>query len=321
MNPEEHKKKIAEIIKNYSVTDWTIDDLMKPEKGNIFRDSFQEINSYLNDKDLALWYLSFGQSFGGRTEPMHQKMSKLCTKSEKNIISFKENLPENCPYYNSGNLLLEKLKEINYDNSDCDKIKAEIDNLFSGSTGYSRCEKEDYDNCPNKDNCPVAEWEKIIKEKGIRYTNHPRIFFYYDTMMLLNNSYISSFSDLFNFIIHLTPDNQKQTVTILALLENIRGIKTKVRMFLQMENIYLNRNLDYLELIFVDRLVVRVAERIGFPGGKGDLNSGIKKFCEKSGLNPREVDIALWDAGKDCPINGCNEECIFKEVCIYSDSA
>lgn len=316
MKPEERINKIAKIIEDYAINDWTIDDLLKNEKGNIFKDSFQEINKYLDDKDLALWYLSYGQSFGGRTEPMHKKMSMLCTGSDKETIAFKANLPNSCPFYNSSELLIKKLKEIDY-NSDCRKIRAEIDNIFSGSTGYSRCEKENYDDCLNKSTCPVAKWEKIIKENGIRYTNHPRIFFYYDTMMLLNNPYISSFEGLFNFINNLTTDIQKQTITTLALLENIRGIKTKVRMFLQMENIYLDRNLDYSELVFVDRLVERVTERIGFPNHNKDLISGIKEFCEETGINPRQVDVALWEAGKECPINGCNEECIFREVCDY----
>ena len=122
----------------------------------------------------------------------------------------------------------------------------------------------------------------------------------------------------------MTEDKNKKTIIIRTLLKQIRGIATKSLLFLQLENIYNNRNLDYSELIFVDRLALRVAERMKFPYYEKDLVDAIRTFGEKYNLNSRQIDFALWEMGFICTSDGCGhgkngKECIFKEVCTWQN--
>jgi len=89
-----------------------------------------------------------------------------------------------------------------------------------------------------------------------------------------------------------------------------------------MENIYNERNLDYSEFIFVDKLARRVAKRIEFPFYQNDLVDAIRKFGESYKLTARQMDMALWEMGFVCSANECLHEvdgkkCIFYDVCQY----
>jgi len=106
-----------------------------------------------------------------------------------------------------------------------------------------------------------------------------------------------------------TCDKTKKTVIIRTILEQIRGIATKVMLFLQMEKIFNERDLDYAELIFVDAHVRRIAERIQFPfyhnQNDAELIEAIRKFSEDYNLTARQIDFALWEMGFVCTAGGC----------------
>jgi hypothetical protein len=117
----------------------------------------------------------------------------------------------------------------------------------------------------------------------------------------------------------VTGDSNKRTIVIRALLEQIRGIATKTLMFLQWENIFNERDLDYFELIFVDLHAIRIAKNMGFPFYEDDLVDALKKFSEKYDLTARQMDLALWEMGFLCTDEGClrdeEQRCIFYDVC------
>jgi hypothetical protein len=166
--------------------------------------------------------------------------------------------------------------------------------------------------------CPYAA-RKLINEFPLPFRTEPKIFFYYDSLCLLNNAAVSSFNELFLKINALTDDSNKRTIVIKALLEQIRGIATKTLMFLQWENIFNKRDLDYFELIFVDLHAVRVAKNMGFPFYEDDLVDALKKFSEKYDLTARQMDLALWEMGFLCTDERClrdeEQRCIFYDVC------
>jgi hypothetical protein len=103
----------------------------------------------------------------------------------------------------------------------------------------------------------------------------------------------------------LTDDTNKKTIVIKALLKQIRGIATKTQMFLQWENKFNERNLDYAELLFVDLHAVRVARNMQFPYYEDDLVGAIRKYGETYKLNARQMDFALWEMGFLCTDKGC----------------
>jgi len=324
----DREERIAEIIKEYSKNDVNREWLLNTQTDldNVFKNSFHAIYQYTDDFDLSLWYLSFSQSFGGKTGPMLSKMKELCTNSDKQIISFKTDVPEKCPFNESKKEKIEQIFKIDC-NQTADQIKKSINKCYNSAKFHqsdSWCNLKVYSSCPYRDECPVKKWHEIIKKYHLRYRKENQIFFYYDTLCLLNNHKIKSFDDLFSAIDKMTEDKNKKTVIIRTLLKQIRGIATKSLLFLQLENIYNNRNLDYSELIFVDRLALRVAERMKFPYYEKDLVEAIRTFGEKYKLNSRQIDFALWEMGSVCTSDGCGhgkngKECIFKEVCNWQD--
>lgn len=332
----ERARKIADIIREYSKSDVSRDWLLNPNKDmdNAFKKSFHDIYKYTGDFNLALWYLAFSQTFGGKTDPMLRKVAEMCTNADRDLIMLKRDLPEKCPYYRSKEATINSILAENFDSMDKKGIKERVDNIYR-SAKFSRdgkwCNLKIYKDCKYRAECPVSAWIELINKYRIRFRNEQKIFFYYDALCLLNNSEITNFEKLFSKLgIRALTENEKKenedrtkkTVIIRSLLEQIRGISTKSLLFLQMENLYNQKDLDYAELIFVDRLVLRVAERIKFPFCQIDLIDAIRKFGETYNLNARQIDRALWETGFICTAEGClhgveGKKCIFYEVCSW----
>jgi hypothetical protein len=323
-NNPDREEKIADIIREYSKGDvdreWLFDE--NRDKNNVFKKSFHAINDYTKDEDLSLWYLAFGQSFGKNTDIMHRKMVELCTSADLELITFKTDLPPGCPYAARKDRVITSIVDIDFSKSNKEIIK-EINERYRSEKFYHNgvwCSRKDvFENCQYRDECPVHEWKDLINKFSLPFRTEPKIFFYYDSLCLLNNAAVSRFNELFSMITALTDDRNKRTIVIRALLEQIRGIATKTLMFLQWENIFNKWDLDYFGLIFVDLHAVRVARNMGFPYYEDDLVDALKKFSEKYDLTARQMDVALWEMGFLCTDDGClraeEKRCIFYDVC------
>ena len=326
-NMVDRERKIADIIREYSKGDVNRDWLINKNKDmdNIFKRSFNTIWDYTGDFDLSLWYLAFGQSFGGNAELMHRKIADMCTKANKDLIMLKKDIPKECPYYGSKDATIKSILAINFNNQNEEEIKEIIDNIYkSEKFGHDDkwCRLKTFKDCKHKAKCPVSEWNDLINRCKLRFRNEPKIFFYYDTLCLLNNSEFSSFKELFSKV-NVSTDRKKRTIVIKTILEQIRGISTKSLLFLQMENIFNERDLDYHELIFVDIKAVRVAERMGFPFYENDLVEAIREFGKKYNLTARQIDFALWEMGFVCTAEGClhgvkGKKCVFYDLCSWN---
>ena len=328
MNAVDRERKIADIIREYSKgddPDWINN---KEDMDNVFKRSFIAIRDYTGDSDLAMWYLSFSQSFGRSTEPMLEKMAEMCTHGGKKLITLKKNFPHGCPYSERSDEVIRSILAIKFNEyKSNEQIIDGIKKCYMPEKFYHGvwCRQEEFEKCEYSDKCPVKEWKDLIDEFNLPFRNEPRVFFYYDTLCLLNNSEISSFNELFSKVNALTDDKTKRTIIIRSLLEQIRGISTKARMFLQVKNISDDIDLDDFELIFVDTHVVRVAERMGFPFYENDLVAAIRKFGERYNLTARQIDVVMWEMGFVCSakegcLHGvCGKECIFYDVCSWED--
>lgn len=329
MNVLDREWKIAEIIREYSKSDVDREWLLNPNKDpdNVFKKSFHAIYDYTDDFDLALWYLAFSQTFGGKTDPMLHKVAEMCTSAARDLIMLKRDLPEKCPYYSSKDATISTILAENFDSIDKKDIKRKINDIYK-SEKFSRnggkwCNLKIYGNCKYRADCPVSEWIELINNHSLRYRSEPKIFFYYDTLCLLNNSAITNFDELFSKINELI-DKTTRTIIIRLLLEQVRGISTKSLLFLQMENLFNARDLNYYELIFVDRLALRVAKRIEFPFYQNNLVEAIRTFGETYNLTARQIDRALWETGFICTAEGClhgesenGKNCIFHKICSW----
>ena len=324
-NNPDREEKIADTIREYSKGDVDREWLFtrNKDRDNIFKESFHAINDYTNDEDLSLWYLAFGQSFGKKTDFMHRKMAELCTSADLELITFKKDLPPGCPYAARKDRVITSIVDIDFSKSNKEIIK-EINARYRPEKFYHEgvwCRKDVFEKCQHRDECPVHEWKDLINnnENALPFRTEPKIFFYYDSLCLLNNAAVSSFNELFSKINALTDDSNKRTIVIRALLEQIRGIATKTLMFLQWENIFNKRDLDYFELIFVDLHAIRVAKNMSFPYYEHDLVDALKKFSKKYNLTARQMDFALWEMGFLCTDEGClrdeEKSCIFYDVC------
>ncbi|MCK4736131.1 MAG: hypothetical protein KAT65_26995 [Methanophagales archaeon] len=323
----DRERKIAEIIREYSKGDVDRDWLINKNKDvdNVFKKSFNAIWDYTGDFDLSLWYLAFGQSFGGNAELMHRKIADMCTKANKDLIMLKKDIPKECPYYGSKDATIKSILAINFNNQNKEEIKETINNLYkSEKFGHADkwCRLKTFKDCKHKAKCPVSEWIDLINRCKLRFRNEPKIFFYYDTLCLLNNSKIRNFNELFSGVNTLTKDRTKRTVIIKSILDQIRGISTKSLLFLQMENLFNERDFNDYKLIFVDRLACRVAERIDFPFYQHNLVVAIRKFGESYNLTARQIDFGLWEMGFVCTAEEClhgveGKKCIFYDVCSW----
>ena len=326
----EREREIADIIREYSKGDVDRNWLLSKNRDtdNVFKNSFNAIKDYTGDFDLALWYLAFSQSFGRSTNPMLRKMAELCTNADKEIITFKKDVPAECPYRNSKDEMIEDLLSIDCNKSSNDII-SEIKEIMKSEKFHHTnkwCNLEAFNSCEYRNECPVSAWKELINKHRLPFRTEPKIFFYYDSLCLLNNSRISNFKELFSKVDSFTCDKTKKTVIIRTILEQIRGIATKIMLFLQMEKILNERDLDYAELIFVDAHVRRIAGRIQFPfyhtQNDAELIEAIRKFSENYNLTARQIDFALWEMGFLCTAGGClhgvgGKRCIFYDVCSY----
>jgi hypothetical protein len=308
---QDREEKIAELIRTYSK--WDVDRkwlfTRNKDRDNVFKKSFHDINDSTKDADLSLWYLAFGQSFGKKTDVMHRKMAEMCTSADLALIAFKKDFPPGCPYSERKDEVIKSILAIDFTKPN-KEITKEINECYRSEKFYHEavwCNKDMFENCQYKDECPVHEWKGLINnnETALPFRTAPKIFFYYDSLCLLNNAAVSSFNELFSRIHALTDDSNKRTIVITALLKQIRGIATKTQMFLQWENIFNERDHDYAELIFVDLHAVRVAKNMQFPYYEDDLVGAIRKFGETYKLNARQIDFALWEMGFLCTDDGC----------------
>lgn len=326
MDIRDREGKIADIIREYSKDDVNRDWLINKnnDMDNIFKRSFNAIWDYTGDFDLSLWYIAFGQSFGKRFEVMLSKITDMCTNSDKEIITFKKDIPAECPYRDSKDEMIEGIFKMDFNKSN-KEISDEIRNIYkSEKFSYTDkwCNLEVFDRCGHRNECPVSEWKELINKFNLPFRNEPKIFFYYDTLCLLNNNKISNFNELFSAVDSFTDDKTKKTVIIRTILEQIRGIATKALLFLQMENEFNEKDFDYSELIFVDVHAVKVAERMDFPFYENDLVEAIREFGERYNLTASQIDTALWEMGFVCSAKEClhgveGKECIFYGVCLY----
>ena len=202
----DREEKIADIIREYSKgdenCDWLIDK--NKDRDNVFKKSFHAIYEYTDDFDLALWYLSFAQTFGGKTETMHRKVASMCTKANKDLITLQKDLPEKCPYYGSKDDTINSILAENFSSMDKKDIKGQINNIYKSEKisryGGKWCNLKIYEACKYRVDCPVHEWIELINNHRLRFRKESQIFFYYDTLCLLNNSEIRNFDELFTKI-------------------------------------------------------------------------------------------------------------------------
>ena len=215
-NNQDREEKIADIIRAYSKWDvdrkWLLD--AETSKDNVFKNSFHAINKYINDEDLALWYLAFGQSFGKKTDVMHRKMAEICTAADLALISFKKDFPPGCPYSERNDEVIKSILAIDFTKPNKEMNK-EINKLYRSEKFYHKgvwCRKDVFENCKYRGECPVHEWENLINnnENALPFRTEPKIFFYYDSLCLLNNAAVSSFNELFSMINALTDDSNKR---------------------------------------------------------------------------------------------------------------
>jgi len=321
--------KIVNIIKEYSKEELVGRAWLKNcyADDNVFRNSFCDIWKFTADFDLSLWYLAYGQTFGLKTDIGHKMMAELCTKSNKEIITFKRDVPTECPYYKSKERVIEDLFDIDFNRPNKEMIN-EIYRIYRAEKFYHKnkwCNSKKFNRCEYKERCPMSRWIEIINRFNLRFRTGSRRFFYYDTLSLLNNNKFSNFNDLFSAVDKLTNDKTKKTIIIRSMLEQIRGIGSKKLLFLQLESQFNDRNLDDAELIFVDKRAVRVAERIPFPSYENDLVDTIRKFGARHKLTAKQIDLALYEMGDVCSAQGClhgedGKKCIFYDVCSWSDN-
>jgi hypothetical protein len=308
-NNQNREEKIVDIIREYSKWDVNREWLFnkKRSSSNIFRESFHKINNYLKDEDLALWYLAFGQSFGRRTDVMHKKMADMCTAADLPLVTIKKNLPMGCPYLEQKDKVIKDILAIDFSKS-TEAIVKDIREQYQSEKQYHNgnwCRTEKFGTCNYKDKCPVKDWENLMRDFHLPFRKR-KMFFYFDSLCILNNSEIPSFDQLFSELNDRITDATKRAIVIRTILEGIRGITTKTLLFLQMENIFKGRNLDYSELIFVDLHAIRVAKHVQFHYyGEYDLVTAIRKFGKTYNLNARQIDFALWEMGFLCTDNGC----------------
>lgn len=309
---QNQEDEIADVIRAYSKWDVDRDWLFAEDRStsNVFRESFHKINDQLKDGDLALWYLAFGQSFGRKTEVMHRKMADLCTAAEADspLLTFKKNFPKGCPYLERKDKVMKDIFAIDF-SKQTEEIVEEIVEKYRSEKFYHNddgwCKNEKFDKCTCKNDCPVSAWETLMRDLHFPFWKQKR-FFYFDSLCILKNSTISSFDQLFSTLNSQIDDPTKLTIVIKTILGGIRGIATKTLLFLQMENMFRERDLDYSELIFVDLHAIRVAKHVRFPYyGNYDLVTPIKKFGEKYNLTARQIDTALWEMGFLCTDAGC----------------
>jgi len=318
----------ADIIKQYSKEElvdraWLTNCYAD---SNIFRNSFCAIRDFTADFDLSLWYIAYGQTFGMKTDLGHQLMAELCTKSNKEIISFERDVPTECPYYESKEKVIEDLFDLNF-NIPNKEIINEIYRSYTSEKFYHKdkwCNSNRITRCKYRNRCPMSKWIEIITRFNLRFKGGSRRFFYYDSLCLLNNHKFSNFNDLFSAVDKLTHDKTKKTIIMRSMLEQVRGIGSKTLLFLQLENQFNDRNLDDAELIFVDKRAVRVAKRMPFPFYENDLVDAIRKFSATHNLTVKQIDLALYQMGDVCSAQGClngkdGRKCIFYDVCLWSD--
>lgn len=317
---------IADIIREYSKSDVDREWLLNKNKDmdNVFKRSFYAIRDYTGDFDISLWYIAFSQTFAKRFDVMLDKIANMCIGSDKEVITFKKDVPAECPYRGLSDKMIEEIFKIDFNKSN-EEIRSEIRKICRSEKKFHTgkwCNQKAFGSCEYRNECPVSEWKKLINRFNLPLRNESKIFFYYDTLCLLNNKKISNFNELISALDSFTSDKTKKTIIIRTILEQVRGIDTKTLLFLQDEKHFNERDFDELELIFTDRLARRVAERIKFPFYQNDWADAIKKFGETYNLNARQIDRALWETGFICTAEGClhgdNEKsCIFHAICSW----
>ena len=136
---QDREEKIADIIRAYLKWDvdrkWLLD--AETSKDNVFKNSFHAINKYINDDDLALWYLAFGQSFGKKTDVMHSKMAKMCTSADLERITFKKDLPPGCPYSERNDEVIKSILTIDFTKQNKEIIE-EINECYRSEKFYQK---------------------------------------------------------------------------------------------------------------------------------------------------------------------------------------
>jgi hypothetical protein len=335
MGSDSRENQIAQIIKNYS--NKTMDDRNWlencNEKDSAFRNSFCKIWKYTTDPNIALWYLSYSQTYGNVTDTMHSRMTDIVLKMDRPVASFKQDLPHQCPFFKSKNEVMEKIFSIDF-NLQNDEIKQKIKQIFK-SEKYNNgawCNPKFFSSCKYQNECPLKYWLDAVGHT-LPSKNGGRLFFYFDSLCILNNSIISGFDQLFSKIEKSTNDNSKQTIIITSLFDQIRGITTKSLMFLQKENQFYQKKFDEKELIFIDRRAIRVIERLPLPyysetshlkNPSKRATCAIQKIMEKYQLTANQIDAALYGMGNVCSEKGClhnNKDriCIFFETCEYPE--
>jgi len=331
MDIKDREREIASAIREYYLEnsvdrEWLLDTSRNMD--NVFKKSFHAIWDYTGDFNLSLWYIAFSQSFGRKTNVMLNKIASMCTSTDKEVIAFKKDVPGGCPYRAARDAMIEEIFKIDFDKSS-ESIRNEIKKIYRSEKFFHAgkwCNLEAFDGCKYRNECPVSVWNELINEFKLPDRRESRVFFYYDTLCLLNNTRISSFDELFSAVDSCTSDVTKRTVIIRTILEQIRGIATKISLFLQDEIGFNEKDFDDSELVFVDVHTIKVAERMVFPFHEGDFLEAIKKFGKEYDLTAKQIDRTLWEMGFVCSADRClhgvdGKECIFHEVCLWEDKA
>jgi hypothetical protein len=173
MNHEDREIKIAKAIREYSEKEMVdrkwLDDCYSDD--NRFRNSFCQIQKSTGDFDLSLWFISYGQSFGKETDLMHEKIAKVVKDSNKPVISFQKDLPNECPFLERKEMVARNIFDIDFKQSP-KKIQDEIWKTFRSEKFYRSniwCNALSFSTCQHKQNCPLNSWIFTLKNVKLPY--------------------------------------------------------------------------------------------------------------------------------------------------------
>lgn len=331
---QQREQEIANIIENYSNKEMVDREWLENcySDDNQFRNSFCDIKKTLGDFDLALWYIAYGQSFGKRTDFMHEKMADTIMKGEIDILSFKKDLPNECPFSSHKEHIMKSIFNLDY-NRHIEDIRSDIYRIFRSEKFYGSnkwCNYSSFQKCSLKEQCPLASWINLLEEMKFplvfeKKRINSRAFFYFDTLVLINNYKTKRISDLFSIFSRIINENSKQTIILRSLFEQVRGMKIKIPFFFQKENQFNYHSFDESELIYVDTRAIRVATRIMLPNSETGIIPAIKKISNKYSLTANQIDTALYEMGDVCSEkDGCKHgigqlSCVFYPICNYQN--
>jgi hypothetical protein len=126
---------------------------------------------------------------GKKTDVIHRKMAEMCTAADLALISFKRDFSPGCPYSERKYEVVKNILDIDFTKPN-KEITREINECYRSEKFYHEavwCNKDVFETCKYKDECPVKEWKDLINnnETALPFRTEPKIFFYYDSLCFI----------------------------------------------------------------------------------------------------------------------------------------